>query len=307
MPPVAAPSVLGAAGAARAAGAAGRGPRCRRCRPAPPAPPLAAAGAGPGGAAGRRAPPVAPPVAASAAGGAAAGPAGAAAPLPPRATGAAAGAPAEAVAPGALSLQPAASSEGERQDAQPPGRGRGPTHRDGEVNRMKLHGLNGGWRASQRPAWRSTRRDEFPAGWHTLHEGRPIVPVNNCNLGQHSLGRWRPTTAAFRWRCAAPSSGFCPRRRAPAGPGCAWPAGRPVPGPCQVPEPGKFLPGAGAASPAVAANFGLLLPGRRARRGWQFVCDDGYSTAPPDRLWRAPGGGFLAGSARGLAPVRRRL
>jgi MYXO-CTERM domain-containing protein len=72
-------------------------------------------------------------------------------------------------------------------------------------------------------------------------------------------------------------------------------------GPCQVPEPGKFLPGAGAAAPAVAANFGLLTPAPAGEAaGWQFVCDDGYSTAPPDRLWRAPAGGFLAASARGL-------
>ena len=78
---------------------------------------------------------------------------------------------------------------------------------------------------------------------------------------------------------------------------CLTGGGGRVPGPCQVPEPGRFLPGAGAGQPALAANFGLLLPGAG---GWQYICDDSYATAPSDRLWRAPAGDLLAGSAQGL-------
>jgi MYXO-CTERM domain-containing protein len=74
--------------------------------------------------------------------------------------------------------------------------------------------------------------------------------------------------------------------------------GQLAPGPCQLPEPARFLPATGSAPAAVAANFGLLLPA--AGGAWQFVCDDGYGAAPPDHLWRAPGGGFLVAGARGL-------
>jgi photosystem II stability/assembly factor-like uncharacterized protein len=107
---------------------------------------------------------------------------------------------------------------------------------------------------------------------------------------------------AFRWTLCCAVIGLLPATARAGGPWMCLPATDPaVAGPCQVPEPGKFLPGAGAAAPAVAANFGLLLPGPAgAGGGWQFVCDDGYSIAPPDRLWRAPGGGFLAAGAAGL-------
>jgi hypothetical protein len=74
-------------------------------------------------------------------------------------------------------------------------------------------------------------------------------------------------------------------------------------GPCRLPEPARLLPGAGAAAPVVAANFGLLFPPAAAGVGWQYVCDDLYRTAPPERVWRAGARLFAGGegaSRRGL-------
>jgi hypothetical protein len=74
-------------------------------------------------------------------------------------------------------------------------------------------------------------------------------------------------------------------------------------GPCRTPEPSRYFPAPPGSPPelfpVVVANFGLLVPAP-AGDSWQFVCDDRYGVAPPDRVWRDPGGRLFAGGRIGL-------
>jgi hypothetical protein len=70
-------------------------------------------------------------------------------------------------------------------------------------------------------------------------------------------------------------------------------------GPCRTAEPFTYLSAPPYPSPLVVTNFGLLAPAA-AVGAWQFLCDDLYDLAPPDRIWRSPAGPLLAAGRGGL-------
>jgi hypothetical protein len=70
-------------------------------------------------------------------------------------------------------------------------------------------------------------------------------------------------------------------------------------GPCRTAEPFTYLPAPPYPSPLVVTNFGLLVPAPTAG-AWQFLCDDLYDLALPERVWRSPAGRLLAAGRGGL-------